>query len=28
MRTFLDSFSLADIAGMSQGQRPWPAPAD
>ena len=28
MRTFLDSFSLADIAGMSQGQQPWPATAD
>ena len=27
MRTFLDSFSLADIAGMSQGQQSWPATA-
>ena len=27
MRTFLDSFSLADIAGMSQGRQSWPATA-
>lgn len=25
MRHFLDSFTLADIAGMSRGQAPWPA---
>ncbi len=24
MREFLDSYSLADIAGMSRGQGPWP----
>ncbi|HBH75828.1 MAG TPA: Rrf2 family transcriptional regulator, partial [Acidimicrobiaceae bacterium] len=28
MRTFLDGYSLADIAGMSQGQQPWPVTAD
>ena len=25
MREFLDSFSLADIAGMAQGESPWPS---
>lgn len=25
MRTFLDSFTLADIAEMAGGRRPWPA---
>ena len=25
MREFLDSFSLADIAGMARGEDPWPA---
>ena len=28
MREFLDSFTLADIAGMARGDRPWPATAD
>ncbi len=26
MRKFLESFSLADIAGMSRGESAWPAP--
>ena len=25
MRQFLDSFTLADIAGMARGDRPWPS---
>ena len=25
MRRFLDSYTLADIAGMTRGQKPWPA---
>ena len=28
MRTFLDGFSLADIAAMAQGRDPWPPDAD
>ncbi len=28
MREFLDSFSLADIAGMARGEAAWPAVED
>jgi Rrf2 family iron-sulfur cluster assembly transcriptional regulator len=28
MREFLNSYSLADIAGMTRGEAPWPATAD
>jgi len=28
MRSFLDSFTLADIARMAQGETAWPTPAD
>ncbi len=28
MRKFLESFSLADIAGMSRGESAWPAPEE
>ena len=28
MRSFLDSFTLADIAKMAQGEAAWPAPTD
>ena len=28
MRSFLDSFTLADIASMARGESPWPAATD